>query len=238
MPSSIRERLSRIRERVHSAAVRSGRNPDEIELVAVSKYQPVEAVAEAIDAGLRHFGESRFQETPAKISSIRDQFPELEGDIRWAFIGALQSNKVKPVLEWFSSVQSVGSGKLLTRVDRIAGELGVEPEVLLQVNISDADSQSGVPLSQLPALVEAGTKCEHVRIKGLMAIGPNTTEPLVVRRAFARLRKTAKEIESLNLPGISMNILSMGMTGDFEIAVEEGSTLIRIGTALFGPRST
>jgi len=223
---------------MHSAVVRSGRSIDDIELVAVSKYQTVDAVSEAINAGLRHFGESRFQETPTKISMIRDRFPEFDDDIRWSFIGALQSNKVKPVLEWFRSVQSVDRIKLLNRVDRIAGELGVDPEILLQVNVSEADSQSGVPISQLPDLVKASAQCEHVRIRGLMAIGPNTDDSSLIRGAFRQLRKVAEEIDNLNLPGLSMDILSMGMTGDFEIAIEEGSTLIRIGTALFGPRST
>jgi PLP dependent protein len=238
MPLRISERLAQVHERINQAAQRVGRDPDEIELVAVSKFQNVDAVSEAIEAGLRHFGESRFQDTPAKIEAIRSRFPDLTDDIRWSFIGVLQSNKAKPVMEWFSSIQSVDSVKLLMRLDRIAGEIGVNPEILLQVNVSGAESQRGITLERIPELAEAGSECENVRVSGLMSIGPNMDDDIVIRNAFAKLRKTADDLMERNLPGIAMNTVSMGMTGDFEIAIEEGSTLIRIGTAIFGPRST
>lgn len=238
MRSGISERLVTVRERIQHAAERAGRDPDSIELVAVSKFHPAEAVAEAIEAGLRHFAENRFQDTPAKIEAIRTRFPELRDEIRWSFIGTLQSNKVKPVLQWFDSIQSVDRSSLLERINRIAGEQGNIADLLLQTNISGAETQGGIPLNELPALVEHGATLEHVRIEGLMAIGPNTDDETVIREAYINLRKAAEEIRDREYPNVSMDTLSMGMTGDLEISIEEGSTLVRIGTAIFGPRST
>ncbi|GBE29804.1 hypothetical protein BMS3Bbin04_00827 [bacterium BMS3Bbin04] len=236
MPSNITERLQKIRDQISQTAQEVGRDPSTISLVAVSKYQPAGAVAEAIEAGQRVFGESRLQGAAEKIETIRLRFSDLSDDIHWSFIGALQSNKVKPILECFHSIQSIDRVKLLNRVDRIAGELNVSKSILLQVNVSGAEMQGGIPISQLPSLAEAAAKCDHIRVDGLMAIGANSDNEDEIRSSFRDVRKAADALTKMNLPNISMNILSMGMTGDYKIAIEEGSTLVRIGTAIFGPR--
>ncbi|MCB2210820.1 YggS family pyridoxal phosphate-dependent enzyme [bacterium] len=238
MAASVAERLAEVQDRIARAAKAAGRSPDDVHLLAVSKFQPVAAVAEAINAGQRFFGENRFQGTPEKIEAIRQQFPQLANELHWSFIGTLQSNKVKPILELFTSVQSIDRLKLLNRADRIAGELGVTAKVLLQVNVSGADTQGGVELTELEDLAVAASKLDHVSVNGLMAIGPLTDNRDTIRKAFAEVRAAAGRLTNLNLPHVSMDTLSMGMTDDYDIAIEEGSTMVRIGTAIFGPRQT
>ncbi len=238
MPASIAERLAEVQDRIARAAKAAGRAPDEINLLAVSKFQPIDAVAEAILAGQRFFGENRFQGTPEKIDAIRQQFPELANELHWSFIGTLQSNKVKPILELFDSIQSIDRLKLLSRADRIVEELDTTANILFQVNVSGAETQGGAELSELEDLAVAASKLDHVNVNGLMAIGPLTDDRDEIRRAFVEVRTAADRLTNLNLPHVSMDTLSMGMTDDYDIAIEEGSTMVRIGTAIFGPRQT
>lgn len=236
MPGVVAERLRIVQERIARAAERAGRDPAQIELVAVTKTLPPELVAEGVRAGLRRFGENRFQEAPEKIESIRQRFSELANKISWDFIGTLQSNKVRPVLEWFAMIQSIDRGKLVERADRLAGELGITARCLLQVHVSGSETQGGVEPDRLDELAEFASGRDHLRVEGLMAIGPLTDDENKLRRAFSTVRDSFHRLASRDLPGVEMRTLSMGMTGDFELAIEEGANLVRLGTAIFGPR--
>lgn len=217
-------RLENLRGRIAAACREAGRDPSTVELLAVSKTFPAEAVREVYDAGQRAFGESRQQEAAPKIEA-------LPGDIRWHFIGGLQRNKVRKVLGGFSVIHSVDSLRLAEYLDRVAGEEGKRPGVYLEVNVAGEASKGGFTPEELLAAAESLPAMKHVELLGLMAIPPEEG----ARRWFAATRelRDALEVRSgLKLPG-----LSMGMSGDFEDAVREGSTIVRVGSALFGNRS-
>ncbi len=234
---SIAERLLLVREQIANAAVKAGREPSEIQLLAVSKTKPAEMVVEAVQAGQTMFGENKLQGAPEKIDRVAELLlPENPRPI-WHFIGHLQSNKVRKVLEQFSFVQSLDSAKLVDRVERIAGEMGIAAHGLLQVNIAEADSQFGFPVDDVMEMVEACAEYSSLHIDGLMAIGPNTDDEVEIASAFASVRKLAEKIESQHIANVSMKTLSLGMTDDMEIAIAEGSTMVRVGTAIFGPRN-
>ncbi len=228
MANSIRENLTSVLERIHAAADRAGRDPSAVRLVAVSKTMPPERILEAHAAGQRRFGENRVQELAAKA-------PALPGEIEWHFIGRLQKNKVRPAVRLAAWIHSADSAPLLQRIDRIAGEENRRPFVLLEINVSGEASKAGVPPAQAPELAAAAARCANLRLAGLMTIGPLGAGAQSLHRAFSRLRELRDELEKdlrIELPE-----LSMGMSGDFEIAVEEGATLVRVGSAIFGPRS-
>lgn len=237
MQEKVAQRLEIVRANLARAAEKSGRSLDDITIVAVTKTLPADRVVEAYRAGLTHIGENRFQEVPEKQATVRDELKDAADELTWHFIGHLQSNKARKILESFQVIQSIDRISVLEKVDRIAGEMGIRPMTLLQVNISGADTQGGVEPEDLDALADAAAACEHVQVNGLMAIGPNTDDERVIRKAFAQLRSHAEALGARKLPGITMDTLSMGMSGDYEIAVEEGATLVRLGTAIFGPRT-
>jgi len=217
-------RLENLRGRIAAACREAGRDPSTVELLAVSKTFPAEAVREAYDAGQRAFGESRQQEAAPKIEA-------LPGDIRWHFIGGLQRNKVRKVLGGFSVIHSVDSLRLVEYLDRVAGEEGKRPGVYLEVNVAGEASKGGFSPEELLAATESLPAMKHVELLGLMTIPPEAG----ARGWFARTRELRDLLEvrsGLHLPG-----LSMGMSGDFEDAVKEGSTIVRVGSALFGNRS-
>jgi PLP dependent protein len=224
----IAENLDRVREQIASAAANSGRSADDIELVAITKTHPAEHVREAIEAGQTLFGESRVQEARAKI-------PELSLNIRWHFVGHLQKNKVRQTLPLFEMIHSVDSLALAQDINRIAEEDGLYPRVLLEVNVAGEGSKFGFSPAALGEQMEALLALPRLSIGGLMCIPPLAVESEDSRKFFVQVRELRDSLEkelSLKLPQ-----LSMGMTQDFPIAIEEGATLVRVGTAIFGERT-
>ncbi len=226
--SSIAENLHRVREQIATAAAKSGRSADDVELVAISKTHPAESVREAIEAGQSLFGESRVQEARAKI-------PELPSNIRWHFVGHLQKNKVRSALPLFEMIHSVDSLSLAQDINRIAEEEGMYPRVLLEVNVAGEGSKFGFAAGHLRKQMESLLALGRLSIEGLMCIPPIAVESEDSRKFFVGVRGLRDSLEkefSLKLPQ-----LSMGMTQDFAIGIEEGATLVRVGTAIFGERA-
>ena len=215
--------VERVRERIARACQRAGRDPDSVTLVAVSKGQPVEAVRAAHEAGIRHFGENRIQEALPKIEAAQGAGVEAT----WHLVGHLQSNKAKATAGAFDVIHSVDSTRLLARLDAAAP---ATRDVLLQVNVVAELQKQGVGPGEVGALVEAARAASGLRLRGLMTIAPLAADPENVRPVFRELRELA---ERFALPE-----LSMGMTDDFEVAIEEGATLVRVGRAIFGERTT
>jgi pyridoxal phosphate enzyme (YggS family) len=225
--ASIAENLERVREQITQAAAKAGRALNEIELVAVTKRHPAEKVREAVEAGHTLFGESRVQEARAKI-------PELPSNLRWHFVGHLQKNKIRHALPLFELFHGVDSLALAQEMDRIAAEQGEHPRVLLEVNVAGEGSKFGFRAETLRADIESLLALSRLSIVGLMCIPPLAEEAEASRKFFVQLRELHNSVETefdVKLPH-----LSMGMTQDFWIAVEEGATLVRVGTAIFGER--
>jgi len=227
MPS-IAENLERVREQIAQAAAKSGRATDAVELVAISKTHEAEKVREAIEAGQQLFGESRVQEARVKI-------PELPSNLRWHFVGHLQKNKIRHALPLFELIHSVDSLALAEEINRIAKEEGLHPRILLEVNVAGEGSKLGFSPDQLHDEIERLLDLPRLTIEGLMCVPPIAEEAEASRKFFIRLRELRHELE--NHCGIKLTHLSMGMTQDFAVAVEEGATLVRVGTAIFGERS-
>lgn len=224
---TIAERVQSVLDRMEAACRRAGRDPASVRLVAVSKTHPPEAVREAYEAGLRVFGESRVQEAAAKI-------PMCPGDISWHMIGHLQRNKARHAVQLFDVIHSVDSLRLLETLDRLAQEAGRRPQILLEVNVSGERSKFGMAPEEGPGALEAATKLHNIQVVGLMTMPPFFEEPEKARPFFQRLRVLRDEWRART--GFALNELSMGMTHDFEIAIEEGATWVRVGTAIFGER--
>lgn len=224
----IAQRLAAVRGKIASAVRRAGRRPEDVRLVAISKTHPPESVREAMEAGQWLFGESRVQEARAKI-------PLLPGKLRWHFIGRLQKNKVRAALGQFELIESVDSLELARQIDRIAEEEGQRPRVLLEVNIAGESTKYGFSPGDLRAEAEALGALPRLEIAGLMGMAPYAEEAEESRPYFARLRELREELRGST--GWSLPELSMGMSGDYEVAVEEGATLLRVGSAIFGKRS-
>src|SRR5437763_9325138 len=225
---SIAENLARVRQEIVEAAAKAGRGPREIELVAITKAHPAEKVREAIDAGQRLFGESRVQEARAKI-------PELPSSLRWHFVGHLQKNKIRHALPLFEMIHSVDSLALAQDTNRIAEQEGLHPRVLLEVNVAGEGSKFGFTPDKLREQMEGLLALPRLSILGLMCIPPIANEAAASRKYFVQLRELRDSLQTefhVDLPQ-----LSMGMTQDFPIAVEEGATLVRVGTAIFGERT-
>ncbi len=221
-------RASSVRERIAAAAHRAGRSVDEIELVAVSKTQPIEAVREVLAAGVRVFGENRVQEGVVKVPAL----PEA----RWHFIGRLQRNKARRAVELFELIHGLDSVRLAETLARLGEERGRPVDALIEVNVGGEGSKGGVAEGELDAFAEHCATLSGLRILGLMAIPPFLDDPEEVRPYFRALAAHAERLRARKLPNVTMRHLSMGMSGDFEVAIEEGATLVRVGTALFGPR--
>jgi pyridoxal phosphate enzyme (YggS family) len=231
MMDDLVERIRQVRLRVAEAATRSGRSADDVTIIAVTKTVPAERVAMAYELGLKVFGENRVQEARAKIAAL--PYPP----IRWHLIGHLQSNKVARAVELFDLIHSVDSIRLAEALDRSAEARGKTVPVLLQVNVSGETSKEGVSIADLPALAAEALRLPHLRVQGLMTIAPYTTQLEEVRPVFRRLRELRDELRQ-RFPDSSWDALSMGMTNDFEVAIEEGATMVRIGRAIFGERPT
>lgn len=226
----MKERIKRVQERIKEAARGCNRAESDIRLVAVSKTMPAETVKEAIEAGMADFGENYIQEARDKFSAL-SAYP-----VSWHFIGHLQSNKAKYAVRMFDLIHSVDSLKLAKELDKFANKNDKVQEILIQVNVAREDSKSGVYVEDTIQLIKDIARLKNVAVKGLMTMPPYFNAPDRVRPFFAALRQLRDRIKEENIPGISMQELSMGMTGDFEAAIEEGATLVRVGTAIFGER--
>jgi len=225
----IADNISQIRQQIASACVKCGRNPEDIRLVAVSKKKPATDIEAAIAAGQTLFGESYVQECVAKID-------EVESAAEWHFIGGLQSNKVKYLAGKVTMIHSVDRLSLAEEINRQWGKLDSSIDILIQVNLGEEQTKSGTTADELLKLVSQVARLQHLRIKGLMALPPWEEDPEAARPYFRQLRELAAQVEALGLPNVEMEELSMGMSHDFEAAVEEGATMVRIGTAIFGER--
>jgi pyridoxal phosphate enzyme (YggS family) len=223
----IRENLSKVREQIGAAARRAGRKPEEITLVTVSKGISPEITALAAAEGVALFGESKVQEAQEKI-------PKMPAGLEWHMIGRLQSNKVREALHLFSLIHSVDRDTLATAIDRHARENGKPARILVQVNITGSTRQGGVPIAEIQPFIDKMSKLDYLRICGLMAIGPYPAGVEELRGAYRNMRVVFDRL-ARGL-GAGFNTLSTGMSGDFEAAIEEGSNLVRIGTAIFGDR--
>jgi pyridoxal phosphate enzyme (YggS family) len=225
--ASIAENLERVREQITQAAAKAGRAINEIELVAITKTHPAEKVREAVEAGHTLFGESRVQEARAKI-------PELPSNLRWHFVGHLQKNKIRHALPLFDLFHGVDSLALAQEIDRIAAEEGAHPRLLLEVNVAGEGSKFGFKAETLRAEIVSLLALPRLSIEGLMCIPPLAEEAEGSRKFFGQLRELRDSLEKEF--DVKFPHLSMGMTQDFSIAVEEGATLVRVGTAIFGER--
>ncbi|MBJ07295.1 MAG: YggS family pyridoxal phosphate-dependent enzyme [Verrucomicrobiaceae bacterium] len=220
--------LSAVRERVSRAAERSGRDAGAVELLVVTKTWPPAVIREVLEAGQTLLGENKLQEAERKMA-------DLPSGLRWHFIGRLQRNKARKALELFESIHSVDSLRLARHLDRIAGEIGRKPSIYIQVNTAGEESKSGFEEGELRETLPELTGLKNLQVVGLMSIPPAVSHPEAARTSFQALRVFRDELEQgsgMRLPG-----LSMGMSHDFEIAIEEGSTIVRVGSSIFGPRT-
>ena len=230
---SIADNIARIRERISHAAARSGRDPNSITLMAVSKTVEPARISEAYVAGIRVLGENRVQEFAEKEAVLKDL-----AQAEWHLIGHLQSNKTNRAAELFQAVDSVDSLRLAKKLDHAAQQTGKNLSVLIEINVGGEESKSGIGPSspELEEILNAAKDLSNLEIRGLMTIPPFTEDPQGARPYFRTFRELRDKIAARNLPRVRMDVLSMGMSHDFEIAIEEGSTCIRVGTAIFGER--
>ncbi|HJT53810.1 MAG TPA: YggS family pyridoxal phosphate-dependent enzyme [Candidatus Angelobacter sp.] len=232
---SIDENIARVRARIAAAAARVRRRPEDITLMAVSKTVEPERIREAYAAGLRVFGENRVQEFEKKASALAD----LE-EAEWRLIGHLQSNKAKKATELFSAVDSIDSLHLAEKLNQAAGQAGKTLHVLIEIKVGEEASKAGIPAGspELDSLLNGMARLDRLQVSGLMTVPPFTEDPEGARMYFRLLRDVRDRIAARRLPRIEMDVLSMGMSHDFEVAIEEGSTCVRVGMAIFGARPT
>ncbi|MCC8046166.1 MAG: YggS family pyridoxal phosphate-dependent enzyme [Clostridiales bacterium] len=225
----LKENLQDVEERILKACARAGRSREEVRLVAVSKYKPVEMIREAYEEGVRDFGENHPQE-------IRDKYSSLPEDIRWHMIGHLQTNKIKYIIERACMVHSLDSLHLAEELSRAALKCGRVMPVLIEVNMAKEASKYGIMPEDAEDFVRQAARFEGIRVEGLMTIAPYTEQAENNRGYFRDMKKLFVDIQSKNIDNVNMCSLSMGMTGDFEVAIEEGATMVRVGTGIFGAR--
>jgi PLP dependent protein len=223
-------RLSEIRDRIDLAAKRTGRRQEDVRLVAVSKTYPIECVRAAAAAGQQDFGENRVQEALLKIAEA----PDLP--VRWHLIGHLQSNKARKAAGPFACIHSIDRLDLVADLDRAAMQAGARPDVLIQVDLAGEATKFGAPVGQVRPIAHAALQCRALKLAGLMLLPPFFDDPEQARPYFARLRELREQLCADGLPADRLRELSMGMSHDFEVAIEEGATIVRVGAAIFGPR--
>jgi PLP dependent protein len=230
---SIAENVAEVRQRIAAAAQRAGRDPKEITLMAVSKTFPAQSTCDAYDAGIRVFGENRVQEFSGKSAQLTDL-----KDAEWHMIGHLQSNKAAAAVELFTAIDSVDSLKLAEKLNASAGKVVRKLRALIEINVGGEAAKSGLTADSphLEELLVAAPRFEHMELCGLMTVPPFAEDAEQARPYFRKLRELRDQITARNLPSIRMDTLSIGMSHDFEIAIEEGSTCVRVGTAIFGER--
>lgn len=219
----------KVLDRISEAAVKCGRDPREIKLLAASKTQSAPRIREAVAAGIRLFGENYVQEAKAKRDVIQDP-------VQWHMIGHLQRNKVKAALEIFDLIESLGSVELARELHKEGKKSGKTVRAFVEVNLEGEESKSGIAKGEVASLLREVGKLSHLRVEGLMVIPPFRENPEAARPYFRALRELQEDLMAFNLPNVNLRDLSMGMTHDYPVAVEEGATLVRIGTAIFGPR--
>ena len=224
------ENLKDVEEKILEACQKSGRKREEVTLVAVSKTKPVKMLQKAYDLGIRVFGENKVQEITAK-------YPELPKDIRWQMIGHLQRNKIKYIIDKVEMIHSVDSLRLAEAIDHEAEKKGVIMPVLIEVNVAEEESKFGFNREEVLNFIVEASKLSHIRIRGLMTIAPYVEDPEENRMVFRQLKELSVDIAKKNIDNVTMNVLSMGMTGDYQVAIEEGSTMVRVGTGIFGARN-
>ena len=225
----IKDNLEEVRSRVKLATLRAGRKEEDVTLIAVSKTKPVEMLKEVYDLGVRDFGENKVQELVSK-------YEELPADIRWHMIGHLQTNKVKYIVDKAYMIHSVDSYKLAKEISKEAVKINKVVKILIEVNVAAEESKFGSNVEETLSLVEDISKLPGICIKGLMTVAPFVENPEENRKIFEKLQHLAVDINSKKLDNVYMDCLSMGMSGDFEIAIEEGASYVRVGTSIFGER--
>lgn len=225
----VTEQLYRIQERIAEACSRAGRSPSEVTLIAVSKTKPIPMLSEAYEAGARDFGENKVQE-------ILKKQPQLPEDIRWHMIGHLQTNKVRQIVGKACLIHSVDSVKLAEEIDKESAKQGIVTPILLEVNVAEEESKFGFRLEETEAAIDEMASLSHILVRGLMTIAPFVEDPEENRQFFRKLHQFYVDMQSKKADNVSISVLSMGMTGDFEVAVEEGATMVRVGTGIFGAR--
>lgn len=225
----IAENMKVVQKKIETACEKSGRSKEEVTLIAVSKTKPVSMLQEAYDTGCRDFGENKVQE-------LVDKYEQLPKDIRWHMIGHLQRNKVKYIVDKVYMIHSVDSLRLAEEISKEAVKKGVTVSILLEVNVAQEETKFGASAHDVAALAEEIAKLPNIVIKGLMTIAPNVLNAEENREVFRKLKQIAVDITQKNIDNINMGELSMGMTGDYEVAVMEGATYVRVGTGIFGER--
>ena len=225
----IKENLIEVQNKINQACERSGRDPKDVTLIAVSKTKPISNIQEAIDLGRREFGENKAQE-------MKEKYEALMKDLNWHFIGHLQTNKVKYVVGRACLIHSVDSLHLAEAIEKESAKKELISNVLIEVNVAQEESKFGLKLEETEKLVREIATLPHVHIQGLMTIAPYVEDPEQNRMIFRHLKKLSVDIAAKNIDNVSMSILSMGMTTDYEVAVEEGASHVRVGTGIFGER--
>ncbi len=230
MPDNICQNLTDVQKRIRKACDRAGRSADEVSLIAITKTKPVEDIREALGCGQIHFGENRARELEEKMEALD------ENTIQWHMVGPLQTNKIKYMVDRVNWIDSVPKKKTLREIEKRASRIDRVINTLIQVNISGEDQKSGCDPEDLPEILEYASGLEHARVRGLMGIATLVDDPEEVRGEFRMMRELLEEHQSYNCENITLEHLSMGMTNDMEVAIEEGSTMIRVGRAIFGAR--
>ena len=226
----VAENYREVDRRVGEACARSGRNRKEVTLIAVSKTKPVELIREAMDAGADVFGENKVQE-------LCDKYEQLPKTLHWHLIGHLQRNKVKYIVDKVDLIHSVDSMRLAEEISKEAEKKQTDVKVLIEVNVAQEESKFGVSVDETEELVREIAKLPSIHVLGLMTIAPNVSDPEENRPVFRTLKKLAVDIKMKNIDNVRMDVLSMGMTGDYQVAIEEGATMVRVGTGIFGERN-
>lgn len=226
----LKENLGAVEDKIQKACLRAGRRREEVTLIAVSKTKPLEDLEEAYRLGVRVFGENKVQE-------LVDKYEALPKDIEWHMIGHLQRNKVKYIIDKVACIHSVDSLKLAETIEKEAAKHNITVNILIEVNVAREESKFGLMPEEVDEFVSKISEFPHIRVRGLMTIAPFVENPEENRRIFQSLHKLSVDIESKNVDNITMRVLSMGMTNDYETAIEEGATMIRVGTGIFGSRN-
>lgn len=226
----IKENLAEVEEKICAACKRTGRDRSEVTLITVSKTNPVVRLKEAMDCGVSVFGENKVQEMLEKIEELPDS-------LEWHMIGHLQRNKVKYIMGKVALIHSVDSLRLAQEISKEAVKQGTEENILVEINVAEEESKFGITTEEAIQLVEEIAKLPAIHVKGLMTIAPFVDDPEENRQVFQSLKKLSVDIKQKNIDNVTMDVLSMGMTNDYEVAIEEGATMIRVGTGIFGRRS-
>lgn len=225
----LKDQLTLVEDKIQKACERSGRNREDVTLIAVSKTKPIEMLQEAYNLGVRIFGENKVQE-------LTEKYELLPKDIQWHLIGHLQTNKVKYIVDKVDLIHSVDSLKLAETIEKEAAKKGCIVRILVEVNVAEEESKFGIKVEDVLPFMEKISNFSHIKVEGLMTIAPFVENPEENRMIFSKLRQLSVDINAKNIDNVNVSILSMGMTNDYEVAIEEGATFVRVGTGIFGKR--